>query len=78
MPILETIYPFGLAVANIAVGWLLYGTLNSSISTILASVGVIIILAVVHDIFEATTRRSRTPSHRISGTYTAEPPERVR
>lgn len=56
---LKTLYPLGLAALNVAVGWLLYGVLDSSLGAVLASVGVVVLLAVVHE-------TSRSASHRLS------------
>lgn len=74
MPIRHTFYPFGLATANIAAGWLLYGVLDVTLGAILAPIGVIIILAMVHDSFRPTTRQPSTLTQHISRKSTMQPP----
>lgn len=74
MPVRHTIYPFGLATANIAAGWLLYGVLDVTLGAILAPIGVIIILAMVHDSFRPATRQSSTLSQYISRKSTTQSP----
>lgn len=79
MPVRHTIYPFGLAAANIAAGWLLYGVLNVTLGAVLAPIGVIIILAMVHDAFRPATRHSSTLSRYTSRKSTTQsPPEHGR
>lgn len=49
MYLLQTIYPFALAVTNIAVGWLLYYLFESLFGGLLVVVGILVILALVGD-----------------------------
>lgn len=79
MPPLQTLYPLGLAAANVAVGWLLYGVLEADLGALLASVGVVVLLAVVHETFRPATRRTSTLSQRLARPTADEaPPDRIR
>lgn len=60
MSILRSLYPYGLAAANVAVGWLLYDVLNSNLGVLLVTVGAVILLTVVHD--RLRTRSSSSQS----------------
>lgn len=66
MPILQTLYQFGLAAANIGVVWLHYGVLNAGLGVILTHAGVIVALAAHHETSRPTSHRSRTVPHRRS------------
>lgn len=74
MPILQTLYPFGLAAANIAMGWLLYGVLNATLGVMLAPVGMIIVLAVGYETIRPTSCHTRTVPHRLTRQSSSESP----
>lgn len=75
MPRLQILYPLGLAAANIAVGWLLYGILDASLGVMLAPIGVLILLAAGNELAQPTTRRTRTLPNRLSRRATGDSPE---
>lgn len=74
MPRLQILYPVGLAVANIAVGWLLYRILDAGLGAMLASIGVVILLAVGHELVQPAVCQSRTLPHRLSRRFTDDAP----
>jgi hypothetical protein len=47
MYLLETIYPFGLASANLAMGWLLYHLSEPVLGGLLVMIGVFVILTTI-------------------------------
>lgn len=61
MYLLETIYPFVLASANMAVGWLLYDLFASPFAGLLVVVGLLVILALAGTAISDTTAE-RSPS----------------
>lgn len=61
MYLLQTIYPFALASANMAGGWLLYHLFESPFGAVLVVVGFLVILALVGDAI-----RENTPALRKS------------
>ena len=73
MPKFQTIYPVGLAAANVGVGWLLYGPLNSSVNVILGFFGLNIILVMIHETFQSASHEWGVFPHRISSKSTSEP-----
>lgn len=74
MPLLQSLYPFGLAAANVAVGWLLYGVLDAVQRLFFAPVGVVVLLAVAHEALRGATRRTGTLPQRIARTTADEAP----
>lgn len=76
---LRSLYPFGLALVNIAVGWVLYSVLDATLGALVASVGVVILLAVVHETSRPASDRLR-PLPRLGSNTTAdeEPPDHPR
>jgi len=47
MYLLETIYPFGLASANLAMGWLLYHLSEPAVGGLLVMIGIFVILTAI-------------------------------
>lgn len=79
MPPLQTLYPLGLAAANLAVGYLLYGVLDSDLGAVLAPVGVVVLLAVAHEKSQPAKRRPGPLPERLSRTTGDEaPPDEAR
>lgn len=72
MSLLHTLYPVGLAAANLAVGWLLYGVLDSGLGAVLAPIGVLVLLAVGHETVRPAARRTGMLLERLSRPSTAD------
>jgi hypothetical protein len=62
MSLLQAIYPFGLAILNMALGWLLYHPFGSVAGLLLGAVGIVVLLTRL-----GSTVRERRPTGRESG-----------
>lgn len=55
MAVLQTLYPYLLAVANVAVGWLFVEVLDTTLGVLLVTLGLLIFLAAFHERFRPPT-----------------------